>query len=801
MGFTLDISVTRLRENDSIDIVLNSNTYTIDVINPLSQAATFQVRGTSDVIPTDNEYLVAVSRLEDVISQISLVSNVSSSETVISITFENGTTFGGFTPNTTNGSLVVAVRTVGELGGVTNFNNPLVPNITVTSITHRLTEYNYTSLSYPHGNVSDKLETVISFTSASTFTVLDFYYGWTDNTTIAYPLSSQNDYTINDSLFSDLTTGALQKYTGNTTSVNAVTPLQGNKVISINLVNVSGNDYTLTFVHYVPILPRPIDRDLQNNLDKPAEIETSLKLLFKIDLKQDIIEPNPSESTSKQDLTPFISNGNIGYFGAVYNTGIVPYSLNNFVWNNTNNELNSGSTTTGTITLNKLTGNFDANHDVIVKIQKLTDVFNQSETQTQNYDFDSVQIKLNSTPSSSTLLQNVEGLFTGSNATITFTVAPGVITSAYAVWVSVADGTTNKLNQNVQIKVSDAINAANDSTVIFGTFPSSPRSEYNYNYHYIDTIADSFNQVKSYIDDFVISRFRIENTNTAINTFNSLTIRIRANQSVLETFTVTSADFSSGVSVISRNFNLAANDIRDTITFIENGAGIIDVVYPFQILQTFVDGVNVVQETIVNYTQSTTVGDLEFTNNFISPVFELGQYDISKNNSLEPQITLPPSVIKYFNEAGTQEVGTILSTGKTRIVATFEEDNLDDFLADPLAPHTYLDNVATNNYLCAYFGLNTNNNAGGDYYRFHNLRDNDLLSMWESVQGVYYAELVRVDIDTATLTAILDNEKIKSIFGEDFECLKVTARLDKIQTTVAPTPKAYKNNSYSSGYS
>ena len=799
MGFTLDISVTRLRENDSIDIVLNSNTYTIDVINPLEQAATFQVRGTSDVIPADNEYLTAVSRLENVISQISLVTRISSSETVISITFENGTTFGGFTPSTTNGSLVVAVRTVGELGGVVNFNSPLVPNITVTSITHRLTEYNYTSLNYPHGNMSDKLETVISFTSASTFSVLDFYYGWTDNTTIAYPLASQNDYTINESLFSDLTTGAQQKYTGNTISINAVAPLQGNKVISIDLVNVSSNDYTLTFVHYVPILPRPIDRDLQNNLDKPAEIETSLKLLFKIDLKQDIIEPNPSESTSKQDLTPFISNGNIGYFGAVYNTGIVPYSLNNFVWNNTNNELNSGSTTPGTITLNKLTGNFDATHDVIVKIQKLTDVFNQSESQTQNYDFDSVQIKLNSTPASSTLLQNVEGLFTGSNATITFDVAPGVITSAYVVWVSVADGTTNKLNQNVQIKVSDAINAADDSTVIFGTYPSSPRSEYNYNFHYLDAVTDSFNQVKSYIDDFVISRFRIENTNTTINTFNSLTIRIRANQSVLETFTVTSDDFVSGVFAISRNYNLAANDVRDTITFVENGAGIIDVVYPFQILQTFVDGVDVVLETIVNYTQSTTVGNLEFTNNFISPVFELGQYDISKNISSDPQVTLPPSTITYFNEAGTEEVGTILSTGKTRVVATFEEDNLDDFLADPSAPHTYLDNVPTNNYLCAYFGLNTNNNASGDYYRFHNLRDNEL-SMWESVQSGYYAELVRVDVDTATLTAILDNEKIKETFGEDFECLKVTARLDKIQTAFV-APKAYKNNSYSSGYS
>jgi hypothetical protein len=413
MGFVLDITVTRLRDGDNIKINIDSNTYTIDVINPQEQPATLQVRGTSDVIPSDNEFLTAVSRLENVISQINPVTSVSSSNTVISITFEDGVNFTSFTTSVSNGSLVNGVRVVATTGGVTTLGSVLVPNITVTSITHRLTEYNYTSLNYPHGNMSDKLETVISFTSASTFSVLDFYYGWTDNTTIAYPLASQNDYTINESLFSDLTTGAQQKYTGDTNSINAVAPLQGNKVISIDLVNVSSNDYTLTFVHYVPILPRPIDRDLQNNLDKPAEIETSLKLLFKIDLKQDIIIPNPSESTSKQDLTPFISNGNIGYFGAVYNTGIVPYSLNNFVWNNTNNELNSGSTTPGTITLNKLTGNFDANHDVIIKIQKLTDVFDQSETQTQNYDFDSVQIKLNSTPSSSTLLQNVEGLFTG----------------------------------------------------------------------------------------------------------------------------------------------------------------------------------------------------------------------------------------------------------------------------------------------------------------------------------------------------------------------------------------------------
>ena len=301
MGFILDITVTRLRDGDSINFNIDANTYTIDVINPQEQPATLQVRGTSDVIPTDNEFLTAVSRLEDAISQINPVTSVTSSNTVISITFEDGVNFTSFTTSVSNGSLVNGVRVVATTGGVTTLGSVLVPNITVTSITHRLTEYNYTALNYPHGNMSDKLETVINFTSASAFSVLDFYYGWTDNNTVAYPLASQNDYTINESLFSDLTTGSQQKYTGDTISINAVTPLQGNKVISIDLVNVSGNDYTLTFVHYVPILPRPIDRDLQNNLDKPAEIETSLKLLFKIDLKQDIIVPNPSESTSKQE--------------------------------------------------------------------------------------------------------------------------------------------------------------------------------------------------------------------------------------------------------------------------------------------------------------------------------------------------------------------------------------------------------------------------------------------------------------------------------------------------------------------
>jgi len=800
MGFTLDISTTRLRAGDTISITLNTNAYVITVINPQNQPATFQVQGTSDIIPKENEWLEAVSRLENAISSIGLVTSVTSTSTVISITFEDGTTYGGFSSNTVNGSLIVDVRTVGELGGVVDYNPPLVPNITVTSITHQLIEYaNYTPLIYPHGNMSDKLETVISFTSAGAFSVLDFYYGWTDNNTVVYPLIGQNIYQIDQNLFTDITTGALQKYTGDITGMNAVAPLQGDKVESINLVGVGGNDYTLTIVHYIPILPRPTDRTVSNELNKPVEIETSLKFIFQADLKTDVLTPNPNESTSKQNLTAFISDGNVGYLGGVWQTGLQPYSLDSFTFNNQENELNSGFNSPATIVLNKASGNFNGNHDVIVKIQKLTTTFDQSQDQLENYEFDSVQIKLDNLPSNSDILKAVTGTFSGSTATINFFVEAGTLTDAYAIWVSVADGTAAKGNQNILLKVSNAINAADDTSVIFSTYPGSPRDEYNYNLHYIDDIAESFNQVKSYIDDFLISRFRIFDLATSVNTLQSINIRIRTNDSTLESFTVTPADFISGVATIERNFNLLDSDIRKNITFTDNGDGTIDVVYPFQILDNWVSGDNVVQETSATYTQNTVVGELDFTNNWISPVFQLGQYDLSKNSAGDPQVTLPPSNIKFFNEAGTTEVGVILSNAKTLVVATFIEDNLNDFMADPAAVFVYPDNTPTDNYLTAYLGLNTDSNAQGEYYRFHNLRDNEV-SMWESVQVGYYAQLTRDGINTATLIAVLDNEKIKEVFGNDFECLKVTARLDRIQTAVV-VAKAYKNDSYTEGYS
>ena len=103
MGIVLDISTTRLRSGDSITFNFAfSVSFTIDVINPTSQPATLQVQGTSDVVPTENEWLVAVDRLEDAISSIGLVSSVTSNDTVISIEFTDSTAFLSFSASTAN---------------------------------------------------------------------------------------------------------------------------------------------------------------------------------------------------------------------------------------------------------------------------------------------------------------------------------------------------------------------------------------------------------------------------------------------------------------------------------------------------------------------------------------------------------------------------------------------------------------------------------------------------------------------------------------------------------------------------
>ena len=780
MGLILDISCNKLTEGDVITI--NAiGLYNIDVINENNVLASGEVLATSNYTPSFDIAKVSVQRLADAISKIPVVASVSTLDTVITINFDNTITSVVFT-GTVN---CISVQQIENDGTKTFYASPLVANITITSVLHNLTDFTTPQLANPHGVMGDTQTTEFYFTSADTFNYLEFYYGWVDNDKVIYP--NLSDLQIDISNFEDITTGALQKYLGDTTAINAVAPLQGNKVTSILLTSLGGNDYLLTVIHAIPILPRPTDVN-NGTLTKPAEITTSLKMPFQIILKDDLFDTNAKETTSLQNLNQFITNGNIGYFNQVQNTGLNFNSLESITWNNAENQLNSGADTTGTIVINNSNFPYNTVYDVLIKIVELTDVYDQSKTLLENEKFETIQLKMDGIVVSSGVFTNASATFSASQATIDFTINAGSYANDYALWVEVGSGTGNFSQENVLAQVGTAINIADDTTVNFGTYPGSSKIEYNYNNHYQLDIAESFNQVKSYIDDFQLSRFRVTNTDLINNELVSFTIRIRSGNNTLDSFQINADELNFS---FDRNYNLDTNDLHRFVKVDDDGLGNYDFIYPFQITENFVGLADVVQETIAVFNQTTVVGVVQFTNTFISPVLQFGQYDLSNNTFGEAQITVPPAKIKYFDQAGTTEVGKILNTGITKIVATFTETNLNDLQAEPLAPFTYTNNVFINDYLCAYFGIE----ADAQYFRFHNLQDNGVTPFLGN-----YPILERVSIDTATLTAFIDAEDIITTFGTDFECLKITSRIDKIQLD-APTAKAYKNNAYSSGYS
>ena len=185
MAIRLDISLKKLVDTEFIRIgtLGNVSNFQIDVIPSTSIPTSFEVQETESYIPSTDILKESIDRLSIAISRISKVASVSSSGTVISITFISTVTDITFTPSAN----IIIVRTIEDDGTSTFFNDPFVTNITVTSVLHNLPSFTFPALTNPFGNMGDLQETTILFSAADTFTICNFYYGWVDNDTTIYP--------------------------------------------------------------------------------------------------------------------------------------------------------------------------------------------------------------------------------------------------------------------------------------------------------------------------------------------------------------------------------------------------------------------------------------------------------------------------------------------------------------------------------------------------------------------------------------------------------------------------------------
>lgn len=672
---------------------------------------------------------------------------------------------------TINGPNIVLVEQKNANGSTTT-GTSTPSGIDVTLISHRCVDlYAAQSKSFIYGNVGDLIETTIEFTLIAPTAFIDFKYGLIDKEEDLY--NSDDNFQMPDDFFISPTTGDIQAYRGSTSgTLNPSLPKSfdtGSVVVS----NIGGNDYRLIHTHILGPLVRTEDVSI-DALITPEEYDGSncLKYVFQIDVRDDEIDPDYDQSTRESDLSQLIISGNTGYQNEFLNGSPAKYTLTSFQFNTLEGELNPAVDSEAEAVIESNSGNFSATTDIILFIQLIKDNFEGGQTLDENLLIERVQIQADGTPVSGTNLLDVTATFVTTTIDLSFTVAKGSYTGQYAIWAAVSNDPANINHNNILLKVGESGTAADLTTINFGTFLNAPRADFNFNYHYNNDVSASFNHVRSFIEDRLVCRWRIENY-FAGNDIKSFTIRIRSRTTgqVLESLEVLAQDipFDS-----DRDFKLEDTDPKIFRKITETTTDVWDFEYGFQIWDTFVNSDAVVFECAVNVDQTVATGEIvNDTKIFQSPDFELGNYDTTKNTALEPNVLRGPTSIELYDEVTSVQVKGIIKNRTTLVRAIFQDDNLNDL-------------QATQAQLTGYNGINQLGDVQNTYEMFHSTVSNGVLRPWLQPSGYvpFNTRITKVDVKTAWVESTVDWDKLDPLFP-NIEKFDVSSRLDKLEPFIA----------------
>jgi hypothetical protein len=243
----------------------------------------------------------------------------------------------------------------------------------------------------------------------------------------------------------------------------------------------------------------------------------------------------------------------------------------------------------------------------------------------------------------------------------------------------------------------------------------------------------------------------------------------------------------AGLIQIDRGFSVAGTSERRYIK-VNKAAQTIDVDFPFELRESY-DGLSLVCE--VEFTQTVATGEaLSGRRAFYSPAFEVAGYNETlANDILEPILkptAIPPSSngLSLLTLPDFEATSVIPKEAGSQVIVSgvFENDssNFTEFNQAPAIPFQYQPNDFTDQYLCGYIGIT---DGTGKYYQFSNLRDNDPTNIIEGPVSVDYASASTNNFfggPQFQISAQLNVDALVDFFG-DFECLFISARIDKIQ--------------------
>ena len=812
MATKLTISVLKLRAGDSFNI--KSNTTTPDVwsstINIVaSNPDPADAQDTSNIVPASEEWIAAVENLANALMSVPFFNvsfDTAKDKTLITINSSENIEIEDFNKVVSNGSEFEFVTYI-NAGGTKidkdtgdpaspDFGPLLVPNITVTEITHELNEFTgLTDETYIRGNQGNEIKTEIFFTTKENLAgkQIEFSYGLLQNTTNPYTGSTttvSEPYKIDPDYFTNRLSGTIQTYRGEFASnANPLTPINWDSG-SLIITNIVNNDYKATHIHRLLDLGTDDVSDDATQIFTPSALDgkKSIKYVFEVVIYPDNISSMVDETTAKEDLTLFMNQGAIGWFDQVYNSPTKQYTLNSFAWDTPSGELNPAFNSVGDAVVKLDTGTWNAADQVIIAIQSIIeeDEYEVNVNLTNNIQFENVVLVADGTPVSGSNLINVSATIDAGDNTL-LNISLEVVNSNYTDRYSVtAQILNNSLTSTISLKSGTVVTAADESVITFGTYPGAALTDYNFNSHWNKTISEAFNQVISFTEDNFIARWRVVNSDTSNTSLSRFRIRIINKDTNIQYESLSISPSDLPLYTQERNFLIDEPGETEYVEIIvtDNLDGTYDFQYPFQVWKAWFQESNMVFRCECRFDQVLATGEtVTFTNTFDSPDFEMGDYDTTLNTALEPQALRKPPSIQFEDEATGNPLTIIKNEGITRVIATFEDNNLNDLQVFPAAPYVYTSVIL--NGLTGYLSINDKSGAQSKELQFHNFRANQATvngkaNPWGIITGhpTYNSTITRTDIKTATVEALLDADKLKAIYGDNLQCIKVSGRLD-----------------------
>lgn len=649
--------------------------------------------------------------------------------------------------------------------------------------------------SYCLGNLSDLQEIVIEFTIPQTITAnqgFAFYYNFLEKEVELYPNNTERnpDFTLDaDTYFRNRVTNDVQVFKG---GVGTLSADQGAKSFVTGDITISdlgivpnGNKYRIT--QNVRLTDFVL---LENRIGNTFTYDTKYpKYVFRIDIT-DVINPdNIIFTTNSINLSEYILDGSLGYFGEVLNTGKENYVKNDGL--SSIPQINIAQDTSFTVVIDSNNGNITGATQVFLKSQKIVSTdFEGTKTFLENIEFSEVSF-LAGGGATNSIFTNVTSSFSGTQLTINFDIAAGSIDESYALWATVSNNNSTVNHNNVLIDINDPDTAADESVIDTSNNPDTNRNNCSFLYHFqpqSESLSNGFDVLNPFIEDRVVAIRTIENNDNVNTRVSSIVLQIRrtSNGQIIEGENFTIRDPNQFIQ--SRNYNVLESDIRANITVNKRVLGntdFFDIVYPFQIWQRYLDSDglgydDIVFDVTMNCVQTINTGEeISFVKTFRSTVFgqgnAIGSYDLTQNTPSQPQIELREIRFGVEGSLSLDSDGLIINPfprlvkgQNNRVQFIFEDNNLNDI-------------IFNENVLVGYLGIGTNNDIN-KYYQFHSVDSIGVSSNnpWFPITGETdnVATITKIDTKTCMIEAVLSWGILRSVVGV-LNVYQISARIDR----------------------